>query len=87
MRSRLPGGFIRRKGEGEGARLQREEGERIAWRWEPQGPQKGAGAGQVDPEPQRAAVLRQPVFGGGPEVLLEDKPLFMHSTCVCGTRT
>lgn len=42
-----------------------EEEGRVAWHWEHQGPQKGAGAGQVDPEAQRPAVLRRPVFGGG----------------------
>lgn len=64
-----------------------EEGDRIAGRREHQGPRKGAEVGQVDPEPQRAAVLWRPVFGGGPEVLLEDEPSFIHLTCVCGART
>lgn len=64
-----------------------EEEGRVAWHWEHQGPQKGAGAGQVDPEAQRAAVLLRPVFGGGPEVLLEDKPSFIRLTCMLGART
>ena len=45
-----------------------EEGDRVAWCWEHQGPQNGAGVGQEDPETQRAAVLWQSVFGGGLEV-------------------
>lgn len=42
-----------------------EEEGRVAWHWEHQGLRKRAEAGQVDPEAQRAAVLRRPVFGGG----------------------
>lgn len=45
-----------------------------------------AEAGQVDPEAQRAASYGDQCLEG-PEVLLEDKPSFIHLTCMLGART
>ena len=87
MRSRLSlRGSSEGKGRGRGTASEGGRGQGSLALGAP-GPQNGAGAGQEDPEAQRAADLWQSVFGGGPEALLEDKPSFIHSTCMLGART